>query len=52
MQVYLEARGEEIWDVVENDSYIDNTVINDVKQVKVKGSGIIMTRRKSYLTRR
>lgn len=38
MWMYLEIQGEEIWDVVENGHCIPTTVINEVEQVKVKGS--------------
>lgn len=32
----MKARGEEIWDVVENGIYIPKMVINGVEQIKVK----------------
>ena len=38
MQSYLEAQGEEIWDVVENGPYVPTTVINNEVQDKVKTS--------------
>src|SRR4030066_1253041 len=38
MRAYLEAQGEEIWNVVENGPFIPTTVVNDVVQVKVKTS--------------
>lgn len=38
MKAYLDAQGNDIWDIVENGSFIPTTVINNEEQVKVKGS--------------
>src|SRR4030066_1784603 len=38
MRAYLEAQGEEIWNVVENGPFVPTTVVNNVVQEKVKTS--------------
>lgn len=48
----LQRQGEAIWDGVENGHFIHTTVNNNVEQVKSKAHGMMMIRRKCYLTRR
>lgn len=38
MKAHLEARGEKIWDVVENGQFVLTSVVNSVRTIKIKSS--------------